>query len=107
MRHLVRVEAPSGTRDAHGNPTNTFSLAGEVWASIESLSGRELYQARQIEARATHTIRIRWFEGLDPTDRIVWSDPRGVSRTFNIHYVANPGEVSYEHVLLVEEVVPT
>jgi SPP1 family predicted phage head-tail adaptor len=107
MRHRVRLEAPTGTRDAHGNPTNAFSLVAEVWASIEGLSGRELYQARQVEARATHTIRMRWVDGLSPTYRIVWNDPRGTPRTFHVHHVGNPGEVSHEHVLLVEEVVPT
>jgi head-tail adaptor len=107
LRHRVRVEAPAGTRDAHGNPTNAYSLVGEGWASIESLSGKELYQARQVEARASHRIRMRWLDGLKPTYRIVWNDPRGTPRTFGVVHVANPLEVSTEHVLLVEEVVPT
>jgi len=45
-----------------------------VYADVVPLSGRELYEARQVEPRATVSIRIRHMTGLDESYRVVYTE---------------------------------
>lgn len=55
---LIRV-GPE-TRNGYGEQTPKDIVVGSVWASIEPLSGRELFQAQQVKADITHRVRLRW-----------------------------------------------
>jgi SPP1 family predicted phage head-tail adaptor len=60
-----------------------------IWASIEPLSGRELFLAQQVHSTASHIIRHRFVDFLEPKHRFYLFDKRrNVHRYFNIERVA-------------------
>lgn len=80
-----RIENPtSGASDPYYEDITT------VWASIEPLSGRELFLAQQVQSTANHAIRMRFNKTLEPKHRLYWYDQRREKhRYFNIERVAD------------------
>lgn len=63
LRHRVTFEKPDGpaaTRAASGQLVEDWVDVATVWASVEPLSGRELFQARQVQADVTHRVYVRY-----------------------------------------------
>lgn len=101
LRHLVQLERPSeGTPDAHGHIAEVWVPAGQAYASVEPLSGRDLELARQTVARVTHRVQIRYREGVDSRCRVVFRD-----RALNVRSVLRDAEGNESLTLLVEEAV--
>ena len=71
LRHRVQIQAPTDVRDDHGGNTRTWTTIATVWGSVEPLSGRELFEAQQVHARAAVRIRVRHYEGLTTKHRLV------------------------------------
>lgn len=68
----ITIEAQSSTRDAAGQPLDSWApITGgtNVWAKIESLSGREALLAQSNQATTTHRITIRTLDGITPRMR--------------------------------------
>ena len=60
LRNPVQIQSQSSTNDQFGQPVASAVIVGNAWASIEKLTGRELFQANQFTAQVTHLITIRW-----------------------------------------------
>ncbi len=61
LRHRVVVQQDTGTtQDAQGHVTESWATYATRWASIEPLSARELWNARQLQPDITHRVRMRW-----------------------------------------------
>jgi SPP1 family predicted phage head-tail adaptor len=60
LRHSITIQAPSSTRDASGQPSQTWTPILTTRAAIRALSAREQVQNNQIAAQSTHEIKIRW-----------------------------------------------
>jgi SPP1 family predicted phage head-tail adaptor len=88
-------------QDQFGGPiTADAAPFATVRASIEALSGRELYQAQQMVAQVTHLVTIRWMAGLKSKMDVWFSEGSPVvTRQFQILDVQNPDEK--HHVLLL------
>jgi len=84
LRHRVELHAATTTRDGYGQPKETFAKYADVWASIESLSGREFVQAEQVNGEITHKVIIRHQSDLVRTDRIIYG-----TRIFEIVRILN------------------
>lgn len=104
LRHRVRIQRPVGTRDDYGEPAHAnadWETVTTAWAAIEPLSGRELWQARQAQARGDIRVRLRHsadVAGVDSTHRVLFG-----ARALNIDHVLNLGERDREvHLLCVE-----
>lgn len=83
LRHRVSFQQQIGTsRDTHGQPVPEWETQATVWASIDPLSGRELWVAQQTLATATHKIACRWSSS---TTAVMTGTNRAVSggRTFH------------------------
>lgn len=98
LRERVTVQAPATTQNVMGEAELSWEDVGEVFASVEGLSAREILQAMQANAIVTHRIRIRFFPGITHQHRLVW---RG--RMMEIASVVER-EVRTMHELLVREV---
>lgn len=86
LRHRVSLQEQSATSDAMGSASEAWTdFAVGCAASIEPLSGRELYAAQQHHAEVTVRVRLRYREGVLPSMRVVH---RGVA--YPILYVINP-----------------
>jgi SPP1 family predicted phage head-tail adaptor len=99
LRHRILIVQPTLAQDASGgtqeDQANTFAT---VWASIEALSGRELYAAQQKVSQVTHKITIRWWPGVKANMNVQFED-----REFQIESVENPDEQKKMLVLLCME----
>ena len=60
LRHQVIIQVNTPTKDANGGVVDSWSTDSTVWASVQTLTGRKLEMARQIDAEATVEIRMRY-----------------------------------------------
>lgn len=92
--------------DGHGGQLVTgWSLLGEAWCAVRTLSSRERLAAMRLEVLATHEITAPWCEELS----IVTTSDRAqmAGRLLNIVSVINNDEANDDLLLLAEEGVPT
>jgi SPP1 family predicted phage head-tail adaptor len=101
MRHPVTIQTVTESQNATtGAITETWSTYATAWASLEPLTARELFAARQTNASVTSRVRMRYVSGLNPKMRLLFG-----SRYFVIDSILNLGELNAEHELLVHEVI--
>ena len=100
--HEIQIQTQSTTRGDAGEVLDTWTTdsSGNVWASIKPGSGREFFNAKQINAELTHEIQLWFYQGLTPAKRILFG-----TRVFNILQVLNIEERSIEHLVYAKEMV--
>lgn len=60
LRHRVTLLQPTQTRGStFGDVQKSFASAGQVWAAMEPLRGRELLAAQQLNSEARVRFRVR------------------------------------------------
>lgn len=101
LRHKIQVQrnAGEGSYGSHGEITDNWTKDFEAWASIETLSGRELELARQNFATATHRITMRYDSRLDNTRHRI----AHAGRTFHIEHADNVDQRNIAWVLTCGE----
>lgn len=102
LRHKVTIQR-MGTRvddETGGGSIPWNDLYADIPASIEPLSGYELLRAESYEAGLTHRVRTRFYEGIRPSDRILYG-----TRVFDIKRPIDPEERHRELELMCEELV--
>lgn len=102
LRRQVTIQAEKRTADGYGGYTKTWQDVCTVWASIEPLSGSELFAAMQSESEIRYKIRIRYRNDIQPFMRVVTRD----GKAFEIVAVI---DVEYAHRVLeleCKELVP-
>lgn len=104
LRKRIVIEqllASDGTTNAFNESTTTaWTTYTTRWGSMEPLSGRELYQAQDVNPDVTHHARFRYVPGLTPKMRC-----RIGTRLFNIESAINIEERNREHVVVCKEQV--
>jgi len=98
LRHKVVLQSRSNTQDDFGQPVESWTALGSIYAAIEPLSGRELMTRSGAAALASHKITIRHREGITPANRILF----GV-RLFDILLIVNPQEMNERLEMIVQE----
>jgi SPP1 family predicted phage head-tail adaptor len=80
LRHRINLQTATQTPDAAGqlSPTWSTTYANEPAEVIET-GGGEAVRGQQIDATATHLVRIRYRAGITELMRIVWG-----TRTLNV-----------------------
>ncbi len=89
LRHRIQIlDIDPGVYDTTGEPSSSGTPFGPpVWARVESLSGRELESAQQINSQITHRITMRWQRGIRATQSVLFGD-----RYFRVEAAINPNE---------------
>jgi head-tail adaptor len=117
LRWRITIVKPTGSQDSLGGvPQDSQSLWEPVltcWASIESLSGKDVHATDSFVEQTTHRVTIRnpRFSGNpnpsvgDPdqgitSQMLVWFK----SRTFQILAVLNPDETNKKLILMCNEI---
>ena len=93
LRDRVRIEKPVETRDSGGQPGKAWEAVAEVYACVEPLSGRELWQAAQVRADVSHKATVRYRPDLHAGGgkwRLVWVSCQGF--VLNVEYVRTPDD---------------
>lgn len=83
LRHCVSIRRWSETRTTNeygekveAERSNELPPDNERWAKVEPLSGRELWNAAQVQANVTHRITMRGRVALTPKDTIEFRERR-------------------------------
>lgn len=85
--HRVVIQKDmGGTQDAQGHETPNWQTYAERWASIQPLSARELWQARQLQPDITHRVKMWWDSKTDG----ITADMRIQHRTDRYLYLLEP-----------------
>lgn len=99
LQHRIEIqENVFGEQDEHGNRERIWTTIAKVWADVMPLSGRELLLAQQVNATTTHSIRIRFRDGLKPQQRVMFGE-----RWFDINAIINTRESDRELLLSCTE----
>ena len=100
LRHRFVIKTAQEIENTFGEIVETPLTFATVWASIEPLSGRELFQAQQVQAEVTHRVRMRYLAGVTAKMTGLFG-----TREFQILSVINPEERNRELVLMCKEQV--
>jgi SPP1 family predicted phage head-tail adaptor len=104
LRHRVTLQRRTGAANAFNEPTDTWTDIATVSAGVEPISGREYFAAQQVQSEVSHRVTIRYLAGVNPKDRIVWTDPAtDVARYFDIRAVLDRDERHREMQLMCVE----
>ena len=60
FRHRMAIQSYTEVLDPHGGQNGTWATDTTVWASVQTLTGRKLELARQIDAEATVEVKMRY-----------------------------------------------
>ena len=98
LRQRMRLEQQIRVSDSAGGAVVTWTLIGEVWGSLDPLSGSEGVDSGAIQGRVTHEIWLRYRGGVTPGMRLVLG-----SRIFDVQSAVDMGERHRHLRCLVEE----
>jgi SPP1 family predicted phage head-tail adaptor len=98
LTHRVTVQQRTASVDAIGQPVETWSDVGDIWANVRFLRGLESIKANQDTATTQASIRTRKRSDITPAMRAVYA---GVN--YNITAVLPQNAVFMD--LTVERVV--
>jgi SPP1 family predicted phage head-tail adaptor len=95
----IGIQAPTKTRGSDGSESITYSTIGYAWAKITPLTGREYYNAKQVNSEITHEIVMPYRSVFRMDYRISYK-----GRYFNIISGIDFAERGEELVLKCKEV---
>lgn len=99
LRHRIELQFESKTQDSTGDPVSDgWTTFATRWAFVKPLTGREVVQAQQIHAETTHSITLRYMNGINEAHRVLYE-----GRDFQILSVINVEERDKELILLAVE----
>lgn len=71
-RQFITIQQNTTAADSsYGGATPDWSQFAQAYASIKQLSGRELFNAQQVVALATHEVNLRYVPGVVPEMQIL------------------------------------
>ena len=101
LRKRIKLQRAIPSKpDAYGAVSDSWSDLATRWAEIKPLIGKEKEQAAAVKATVTHSIRLRYLEGLTMADRVKWDN-----RIFEITDLQNIHERDREIKLTCTELV--
>ena len=60
LRHRVEIQTNTPSLDPNGGEVPSWATTSTVWASVQTLTGRKLEIARQIDAEASVEVKMRY-----------------------------------------------
>jgi head-tail adaptor len=102
LRHQVtwQTNTPAATPTSGGQELPNWSTVGVHFAKVEPLTGRELWNAKQIKATSTIKVTMRNVGAILPSDRLLLD---ATGRIFEIDSVILTFEVDFDLVLACTE----
>lgn len=65
-RHLISIQRRSTTKDDYGQNVNTWATVSTTRASIRPKGGLEAVAGREMQAKLSHTVAVRYQATLVP-----------------------------------------
>lgn len=76
LRHLATIESPVRSQTESGDVVKSFSTVASAYISIRPLTGRELWNAQQMQADMSHEIVMRYTPGVTSDMTVVYDGRR-------------------------------
>ena len=70
----ITINVLTVVRGALGGHDETWAPYATVWAQMQDMTGREIFQAKAMGSAATKLFTIRYLEGVKPAMRVVAPD---------------------------------
>lgn len=70
----VAIQELTVVRGAMGGHDETWNTLATVWAQTLDMTGREIYQAKEMGSAATMLVTIRWRSDVKASMRVIFSD---------------------------------
>lgn len=100
LRHRITLQKPVIVKDSIGQENEEWQDVATVWASVEPLSGKEYFNAKQTNSEVSTKITIRHLLGVTSRMRVSFQ-----KHTYNILSVINFEERNIYLQLLCSEKV--
>ncbi len=100
LRHRIAIQSATETLDEYRQATKAWATETTVWGSIEPLTGRELFDAAQVNPEINLRVRLRYYAALTTKKRLQFGD-----RNFGIYSIANADEMNREMIVLCTELL--
>jgi len=97
MRHQIEIQSQTESKGTMGEVVLTWSKTATVRASINPITGNEMFISDQIKNQVTHKIGMR-SRALSPKDRLVFK-----GRIFDIFQILDFQEKGVNFVILANE----
>ena len=91
MNNKITIQSPPSGRDSTGETVKVWNDVRTVWASKESLIGREFYAANQTQNSVEVKFRTYFYSGMNNTMRIVHGND-----TYEVISVSDPEDLKKE-----------
>lgn len=98
LNKRITIQTKTITSDGFGSHNEVWTNLAIVWAEINPISNKNVFEANKIDDKTTHIITIRYYASLTTKDRIKYGD-----RIFNIIGIINPLENNKIMQIKVEE----
>jgi len=98
----VVIQASVRVDDGGGGVTINYVDTGMAWASIDPGSGREFFEAKQINPELSHIVKMRYRPNVTAKHRLRYVS-NNVIRAFAIHVVSDPLERHEQLILICSE----
>ena len=98
LKKTVQVKRATKTSDSAGGFTDTWVTKYTIEGFLVQPSGRRQIYHQKLEVHSSHVFYTKYFADISEKDIIVYG-----TRSFEIVYVANPGEMNKYLALHLEE----
>lgn len=103
LRHQIEVQTYTPAVDSHGGQRGTWATTATIWGSVQTLTGRKLELARQIDIEASVEIRTRYcgsggVSGITHANQLVYND-----RILEIIIIVNENERNIMNRIICKE----
>ncbi|MCU7917071.1 MAG: phage head closure protein [Candidatus Thiodiazotropha sp. (ex Epidulcina cf. delphinae)] len=71
LRHKITIQRATVTRSNSGQAVKNWGDVATVRADVYSISGREFFDADQVNSDVTLKVVVRFINGIDPGMRVV------------------------------------
>jgi len=100
LQHRIALQSSSVAADTFGEPIQTWTTYGTVWADVQPFSGRERLYAQQAGAETNYRVIIRYNSSVLPTHRVYWG-----TKYLEINAVINTGANNEQMELMCKEIL--
>lgn len=103
LKHNVTLQSRVLTKNVVGEEAISYTDLADIWASIEPLTGKELFAAQTVQADVTTRIRIHYRADIVPTMRVKFVadyDSPQLIEYYDVQFPMNTNEARQETILM-------
>ncbi len=101
LKRPIDLQSPSTTQDAFGQPSSTWTTVASTWASINTITSKEVFAlGAGFTSQVTHRITVRFNPEvtIEAGYRVIYR-----TRVFQVQAVSDPDEQRVQRDLLCLE----